>query len=100
MARLIAKGFTQKEGINFNEVFSPVVKYSSIRVLLALTSFHDLELDQMDVNIALLHGKLSEEILMAQPEGFIEEETKDMVRLLKKSLYGLKQSQKVIILEI
>lgn len=77
-----------------------MVKYSSIRVLLALTSFHDLELDQIDVNIALLHGKLSEEILMAQPKGFIEEETKDMVRLLNKSLYGLKQSQKVIILEI
>ena len=91
-ARLVAKGFTQNEGIDFNEVFSPVVKHSSIRVLLAITAYFDLELDQMDVKTAFLHGNLEEEILMAQPEGFIEEGTEDMVCLLKKSLYGLKQS--------
>ena len=82
-ARLVAKGFTQKEGIDFNEVFSPVVKHSSIRVLLAITAYFDLELDQMDVKTAFLHGNLEEEILMAQPEGFIEEGTEDMVCLLK-----------------
>ena len=76
--------------MNFNEVFSPVVKYSSIRVLLAITAFKDLELDQMDVKTAFLHGSLEEEILMDQPEGFIEEGTQDMVCLLKRSLYGLK----------
>ncbi|KAH9750404.1 hypothetical protein KPL71_013868 [Citrus sinensis] len=91
-ARLVAKGFTQKEGIDFNEVFSPVVKHSSIRVLLAITVFFDLKLDQMDVKTAFLHGSLEEEILMTQPEGFVEEGTEDMVCLLKKSLYGLKQS--------
>ncbi|KAH9695612.1 hypothetical protein KPL71_022838 [Citrus sinensis] len=91
-ARLVAKGFTQNEGIDFNEVFSPVVKHSSIRVILAITAFFDLELDQMDVKTAFLHGNLKEEILMAQPEGFVEERTEDMVCLLKKSLYGLKQS--------
>ncbi|KAH9779747.1 hypothetical protein KPL71_007827 [Citrus sinensis] len=90
-ARLVAKGLTQKEGINFNEVFSSVVKYSSIRVLLAITTFFDLELDQMDVKTTFLNGNLEEEILMAQPEGFIEEGIEDMVCLLKKSLYGLKQ---------
>ncbi|KAH9705095.1 hypothetical protein KPL70_011743 [Citrus sinensis] len=89
-ARLVAKGFKQKEEIDFNEVFSPVVKHSSIRILLAVTTFFDLELDQMDVKTAFLHGNLEEEILMAQPEGFIEEEIEDMVCLLKKSLYGLK----------
>ncbi|KAH9680700.1 hypothetical protein KPL71_026653 [Citrus sinensis] len=91
-ARLVAKGFTQKHGVDFNEVFSPVVKYSSIRVLLAITAFNDLELDQMDVKTAFLHGSLEEEILMEQPEGFVEEGTEDMICLLKKSLYGLKQS--------
>ncbi|KAH9770959.1 hypothetical protein KPL71_012540 [Citrus sinensis] len=91
-ARLAAKGFTQKHGVDFNEVFSLVVKYSSIRVLLAITAFNDLELDQMDVKTAFLHGSLEEEILMDQPEGFVEEGTEDMVCLLKKSLYGLKQS--------
>ncbi|KAH9679593.1 hypothetical protein KPL71_026196 [Citrus sinensis] len=85
-ARLVVKGFTQKHGVNFNEVFSPVVKYSSIRVLLAITAFKDLELDQMDVKTAFLHGSLEEEILMDQPEGFIEEGTQDMVCLLKRSL--------------
>ncbi|KAH9743695.1 hypothetical protein KPL70_003390 [Citrus sinensis] len=91
-ARLVAKGFTQKHGVDFNEVFSPVVKYSSIRILLAIAAYNDLELDQMDVKTTFLHGNLEEEILMDQPEGFIEEGTEDMVCLLKRSLYGLKQS--------
>ncbi|KAH9781841.1 hypothetical protein KPL71_008631 [Citrus sinensis] len=91
-ARLVAKGFTQREGVDFNEVFSPIVKYSSIRLLLALSAYHDLELEQMDVKTAFLHGSLDEEIFMAQPEGFIEKGSEDKVCLLKKSLYGLKQS--------
>ena len=91
-ARLVVKGFTQREGVDFNEVFSPVVKYSSIRVLLAITAALDLELDHMDVKTTFLHGNLDEEILMSQLEGFIEEGKKDKVCLLKKILYGLKQS--------
>ena len=91
-ARLVAKGFTQREGVGYSEVFSPVVKYSSIRVLLAITTYHDLELDQMDVKTAFLHGNLEEEIYMEQPEGFTQKESEDMACLLKKSLYGLKQS--------
>lgn len=94
---MVAKGFTQKDGVDFNEVFSPVVKHSSIRLLLVVTAFLDLELDQMDVRrmdvrTAFLHGNIDEEIFMAQPEGFIEEGAEDIVCLLKKSLYGLKQS--------
>ena len=91
-ARLVAKGFTQREGVDFNEIYSPVVKHTSIRVLLALVNQYDLEREQMDVTTAFLHGNLEERILMAQPEGFIKVGDEDKVCLLRKSLYGLKQS--------
>jgi transposase InsO family protein len=91
-ARLVAKGFTQREGIDYNEVFSPVVKHSSIRALLALVTLLNYELEQLDVKTAFLHGELEEEIYMSQPEGFVVPGKEDQVCLLKKSLYGLKQS--------
>ena len=91
-AHLVAKGFSQREGIDFNEVFSPVVKHSSIRVLLAMVALFDLELEQLDVKTAFLHGELEEQIYMKQPEGFVVQGKEDHVCLLKKSLYGLKQS--------
>jgi len=91
-ARLVAKGFSQKEGIDYHEIFSPVVKHTSIRALLALVALFDLELEQMDVKTAFLHGELEEEIFMAQPEDFVVEGKENHVCLLKKSLYGLKQS--------
>ncbi|KAH9801638.1 hypothetical protein KPL71_001098 [Citrus sinensis] len=91
-ARLVARGFTQKEGVDFTEVFSPVVKHSSIRMLLSMVALTDMELDQMDVKTAFLHGKLEEEILMTQPEGFEIKGKEDHVCHLNKSLYGLKQS--------
>ena len=69
-ARLVAKGYAQKEGVDYNEVFSPVVKHSYIRILLALVAQLDLEIVQMDVKTAFLHGDLEEEIYMSQPEGF------------------------------
>ncbi|KAH9791941.1 CCHC-type domain-containing protein [Citrus sinensis] len=69
-ARLVAKGYTQNEGIYFKEVFSPVVRHASIRVILAITAVQDMELDQLDVKTAFLHGRLEEEILMSQPEGY------------------------------
>ncbi|KAD4178669.1 hypothetical protein E3N88_27260 [Mikania micrantha] len=91
-ARLVAKGFTQREGIDYTEIFSPVVKHTSIRVMLAITVVYDLELEQLDVKTAFLHGVLDEQIYMKQPLGFVKEGEENKVCLLKKSLYGLKQS--------
>ncbi|GJY19058.1 retrotransposon protein, putative, ty1-copia subclass [Tanacetum coccineum] len=90
-ARLVARGFTQRACIDYNEVFSPMVRHTSIRVILSLTACEDYELEQLDVKMAFLHGILEETIYMRQPPGF-EEGTGNKVCLLKKSLYGLKQS--------
>jgi hypothetical protein len=91
-ARLVAKGFSQILGIDYNDVFSPVVKHSSIHALLGIVAMHDLELEQLDVKIVFLHSDLEEEIYMDQPEGFIVPGKENFVCKLKKSLYGLKQS--------
>ena len=91
-ARLVLKGYTQKEWVDFKEVFSPVVRHASIRVILALTAVQDMELDQLDVKTAFLHGRLQEEIFMTQPEGYVDSMKPRHVCLLKKSLYGLRQS--------
>ncbi|KAH9706494.1 hypothetical protein KPL70_012223 [Citrus sinensis] len=90
--RLVAKGFAQKECIDYNEVFSPVVKHTSIRILFALVAEYELELAQLDVKTAFLHGDLEEEIYMIQLCGFrVAGKENHMCRLIK-SLYGLKQS--------
>lgn len=91
-ARLVAKGYAQTEGIDYNEVFSPVVKHSSICILLALVAQYNLELAQLDVKMSFLHGDLEEEIFMSHLDGFKEAGKETMVCHLKKSLYGLKQS--------
>lgn len=88
----MAKGYKQKEGIDFKEVFSLVVRHASIRVMLAITAVQDMELDQLNVKTTFLHGRLEEEILMSQPEGYEFPGKEDHVCRLKKSLYGLKQS--------
>ena len=69
-ARLVVKGFNQKQVIDFDEIFSPVVKMSSIRVILGLTASLDLALEQMDVKTAFLCGDLDEEIYMVKPKEF------------------------------
>jgi hypothetical protein len=89
---LVVKGYSQKHEIDYDEVFSPVVRHTSIRTVLALVAHWDLELEQLDVETAFLHGNLEEEIFMVQPEGFKQFGIENLVCRLKKSLYGLKQS--------
>ena len=91
-ARLVVKGFQQKEGVDYNEIFSPVVKLTTIRLVLKIVAAENLHLEQLDVKTAFLHGDLEEELYMRQPEGFIKEDKKKLVCRLKKSLYGLKQA--------
>jgi len=90
--RLVVRDCNQKEGVDYNEVFSPIIRRTSIRVLLAFVALFDLELEQLDVKTAFLHGKLDEEIYMKQPEGFVVPGKEQLVCRLKKSLYGLKQA--------
>lgn len=90
-ARLLAKGFTQREGIDFNETFSPVSTKDSFRVIMASVAHFNLELHQMDVKTTFLNGDLEEEVYMVQPKGFLEKGKEDMVCRLRKSIYGLKQ---------
>ena len=91
-ARLVAKGYSQILEVDFIDVFSLVVKHNSIRALLGIVAMHDLELEQLDVKTAFLHEEHEEDIYMQQPEGFTVSEKENYVCLLKKSLYGLKQS--------
>ena len=84
------KGFAQRKGIDFEEIFSPVVKMTSICTILSIVAIEDLHLEQLDVKTAFLHGDLNEEIYMRQPEGYEVNGKSDLVCKLKKSLYGLK----------
>ena len=93
-ARLVVKGYKQKEGLDYIDTYSPVTRITSIRILIALAAMHDLKIHQMDVKTAFLNGKLEEEIYMEQPEGFIVPGKEKKVCRLVKSLYGLKQAPK------
>ena len=90
-ARLVAQGFTQRFGSDYDETFCPVVRQESLRVLTALSVQHGLKLHQVDVTTAFLNGTL-EEVFMAQPKGFVVQGKEHLVCKLKKSIYGLKQS--------
>ncbi|KAL0453733.1 UNVERIFIED_CONTAM: Retrovirus-related Pol polyprotein from transposon TNT 1-94 [Sesamum latifolium] len=89
---LVAKGYTQKEGIDYEETFS--LRFASVRLILAIAAHLDLELFQMDVKTAFLNGELDEEIYMDQSEDFQEMGQKRKVCRLKYSIYGLKQSSR------
>ena len=93
-APLVVKGFIQIEGVDYEETFSPVVRFASILLLLSLVTHLDLELFQMDVNIAFLNGSLEEEIYMDQPIGFVSEGQEYKVCHLKRSIYRFKQSSR------
>ncbi|GKB03292.1 retrovirus-related pol polyprotein from transposon TNT 1-94 [Tanacetum coccineum] len=93
-ARLVAQGYNQQEGIDYNETYAPVARLESIRILLAYACALDFKLFQMDVKSAFLNGFINEEVYVAQPSGFIDFEKPDHVYKLKKALYGLKQAPK------
>ena len=91
-ARLVAQGYTQIEGIDFDETFAPVTRMESVRLLLAMACKMRFKLHQMDVKSAFLNGYLKQEVYVAQPKGFEDPHHPDHVYKLKKALYGLKQA--------
>ncbi|GJR49345.1 putative ribonuclease H-like domain-containing protein [Tanacetum coccineum] len=93
-ARLVIKGFRQREGLDYFDTYSPVTRITSIRMIIAIAALRNLEIHQMDVKTAFLNGDLEEEIYMNQPEGFIAPGQEGKVCRLVKSLYGLKQAPK------
>jgi hypothetical protein len=90
--QLVAKGFSQIPGIDFEETFSPVARFETVRLLLALSALEDWEIEALDVKTAFLYGNLDEELYMEQPEGFVVKGQETKVYRLKKALYGLKQA--------
>ena len=89
-ARLVAKGYSQ---VDYDEIFfSSMVRHTSIRIVLSLVAYFDMELEQMDVKTAFLHGELEEIVYMVQPEGFTQHGQEHLICKLKKSLYWLKRS--------
>ena len=93
-AWLVVKGYSQRKDIDYAEIFSPVVKLTTIRILLSIVASENLHLEQMDVKTAFLHGDLDEEIYIQQPEEFTAPCKEHIVCQLNKSLYGLKQASK------
>ena len=91
-ARLVVKGYAQMFRVDFSEIFAPVARLHTIRMLLALAAQNGWTIHQMDVKSVFLNGYLEEEIFVEQPEGFVIQEEEERVYLLKKALYGLKQA--------
>jgi len=90
--RFVAKGYAQKEGIDYEETFAPVARYTSIRTVISLAAQIGWEIHQMDVKKPFLNGVIEEEVYIEQPEGFETYEKMSHVCKLKKALYGLKQA--------
>nr|GEU64599.1 hypothetical protein [Tanacetum cinerariifolium] len=91
-ARLVAQGFKQKEGINFEESFTPVARIEAIHIFKENAAHKNMTTFQMDVKTAILNGELKKEIYVSQPEGFVDQDNPSHVYKLKKALYGLKQA--------
>jgi hypothetical protein len=91
-ARLVTQGYTQIEGVDFDETFAPVARLESIRILLSIACHLGFKLYQMDLNSAFLNGVLQEEVYVEQPKGFQDPHHPYHVYKLKKVLYGLKQA--------
>nr|GFB15262.1 hypothetical protein [Tanacetum cinerariifolium] len=91
-ARLVARGYLQEEGIDFEESFAPVARLEAIRVFLTYAAHKNMVVYQMDVKTAFLNGNLREEVYVSQPNGFVDPDNLNHVYKLKKALYGLKQA--------
>ena len=91
-SRLVAKGYVQRHGVDFDEVFAPVARIETIRLLVNLAATHGWEVHHLDVKTAFLHGELKETVYVTQPEGFEKKGEENKVYKLKKALYGLRQA--------
>jgi hypothetical protein len=91
-AWLVAKGYSQVEGLDFDETYAPIARLESIRILLAYANYHGFKLYQMDVKSAFLNGPIKEEVYVEQPPSFEDSEYSNHVYKLSKALYGLKQA--------
>lgn len=91
-ARLVAKGYTQQHGVDYTEVFAPVARMETIRLVVALAAQKGWGIYQLDVKSAFLHGELNEEVFVEQPCGYVQKGNEQKVYRLKKALYGLKQA--------
>ncbi|GJR88068.1 retrovirus-related pol polyprotein from transposon TNT 1-94 [Tanacetum coccineum] len=91
-SRLVAKGYAQKEGIDFEESFAPVARLEAVRLFIAYAAHKSFTVYQMDVKTTFLYGPLKEEVYVNQPDGFVDPYHPDKVYHLKKALYGLKQA--------
>ncbi|GJR09149.1 retrovirus-related pol polyprotein from transposon TNT 1-94 [Tanacetum coccineum] len=94
-ARLVARGYRQKKGIDFEESFTLVAKLDAIRIFLAFAAHMNMIVYQMDVKMAFLNGIMREEVYVIQPDGFVDQDNLNHVYKLKKALYGLKQAPRV-----
>nr|GFC82948.1 retrovirus-related Pol polyprotein from transposon TNT 1-94 [Tanacetum cinerariifolium] len=91
-ARLVARGYRQEEGIDFEESFAPVARLEAIWIFLAYTAHKNMVVYQMDVKTAFLNGNLREDVYVSQPDGFVDLDNPNHVYKLKKDFYGLKQA--------
>jgi len=91
-AMFVARDFSQKEGVDYDEIFAPVSRYTTIHLIISLATSQGWSLHQMDVMTTFLHGSLKEEVYLEQPEEFKVQDQRTHVCKLKKALHGLKQA--------
>ncbi|GKE24024.1 retrovirus-related pol polyprotein from transposon TNT 1-94 [Tanacetum coccineum] len=91
-AQLVAKGYAQKEGIDFEESFAPVARLEAVRIFVAYVAHKSFPIYQMDVKTKFLNGPVKDEVYVAQPDGFVDPDHPKKVYRLRKALYGLKQA--------